>query len=548
MKKITALILSLAMLLSLAACGSGNDSEAGSVGSTGTKPTAQANAAEPEQNAPAANASAVDAQPVSSGPRTLRIGTTESSGSFDPWSGTSGPQNYLAFETITMRTGSGEYEPWLAESVEWVDDTTMEIKLRDDAKFANGEPVLGEDIVYTFEKSATGTSVMAVHFSVIDFEKSTVSDDGLTVDFKLKQPYGPLMAYLDIPYVVDKSQCEDWDSNDERWWDSPPTSSAYEITENVSGSHTTFKLREDYWNKDRMPDWDEIIINYYSDPTAMFIAFENDELDLVLGVSNNDIGRLESGSVQNAENVAYELKASNAAYLFCMSDSREEFHDPKVREAIANVIDCDAVGQVAFGGYYELCDSVICSGTKYYKSCGTYDKGVDYAKECMAESKYPDGFAINVVSTEGDAPIWEVVQDSLSKIGITVNVSTYDMATCIPMWMEEGGTDAMVMTCAGGNMTGEPYADLSANWKNGQLKAARVMDEEYNELFEKFVYNTDDATRKEYCEKVQQWLYDNCQCIPLAQPSYCFAYRSDRISSCDFFSGTRANMLYCHAK
>lgn len=533
MKRLTALVLALLMVLAMAACGSGSessDSAAATAEESGT-----ATAAESETAA-------------DGGRKILRVGTTDSSGSFDPWSGTSGPQNYLGFETIVMRTGSGAYEPWLAKSVEWIDDTTLEIVLRDDAKFANGEPVLGEDIVYTFYKSATAASVMAVHFANIDFDSTTVSDDGLTVDFKLYQPYGPLMAYLDIPYVVDKSECEDWDSSDERWWDSPPTSSAYEITENVSGSHTTFTLRDDYWNKDRIPDWDEIVINYYSDATAMFIAFENGELDIVLGVSNTDIDRLQSGDVKNNETVTYELKPSNAAYLFCMSDNKEEFHDAKVREAIANAIDCDAIGLVAFGGYYELADSVICSGTKYYKSCGYYDGGVEYARECMAESNYPDGFSINVVCTSGDAAIWDVVQDSLSKIGISVNVTSYDMATCIPIWMQPDGTDVLIMTTAGGNMTGEPYADLSANWKNGMLQAARVMDEDYNAIFEQFVYNTDDAIREEYCQQVQQWLYDNFQCIPLVQPVYCYAYRNDVIASCDFFSGTRANMLYCEAK
>ena len=389
---------------------------------------------------------------------------------------------------------------------------------------------------------------MAVHFANIDFEATTVSEDGLTVDFKLYQPYGPLKAFVDLAYVVDYSECGDWADSDMRWWDSPPTSSAYEIAENVDGSHTTFRLREDYWNKDRMPDWDEIVIHYYSDPTAMFIAFENSELDVVLGVSNLDIARLEAGDLKNAEAVSYELLPSNAAYLFCMSSEKEEFKDAKVREAIANVIDYDGVGIVAFGGYYERCDSVICSGSKYYKSCGTYDGGVEYAQQCMAESAYPDGFEINIVSMASDAAIWEVLQGSLAQIGIIANVASYDMATCIPIWMQPGGTDAMVMTCAGGNMTGEPYADISANWKNGMLAAGRIFDEEYNSYFEQFVYNTDDTVREENCQKVQQWLYDNFQCIPLVQPSYCYAYRSDKIADCDFFSGVRANMLYCKAK
>ncbi|MGI5971269.1 MAG: ABC transporter substrate-binding protein [Oscillospiraceae bacterium] len=528
MKKILAVLLAL-LMIGLCACG----------GQNGNKATDS-----PAQTGKAAEPAVGEAAEAEDDYRVLRVGTMDSGGSFDPWSGTSGPQNYLAFETILMRTGTGEYEPWLAESVEWVDDTTLEIKLRDDAYFADGDQVLGEDVVYTFYKSATAASVMAVHFSNIDFEASTVSEDGLTVTFKLKQPYGPLMAYMDIPYVVNKSACEDWGPSDERWWDSPPTSSAYEIVENVSGSHVTFRLREDYWNKDRMPQWDEIVINFYSNPTAMFIAFETGEIDIVLGVQNNDVDRLKSGDIQNAENIAYKQIPSKASYLLCMSPYKEEFNDIKVREAIAHVIDQDAIGAVAFGGEYLKSDSVICEGVNFYKSTGLYELDTEYAKQCMAESAYPDGFEINVVTMESDAPIWEVIQGCLAPLNISVNFQSYDMATSIGLWMQEDGSDCMLITAAGGNVTREPYADLSANWQNGMLCPARVLDPEYNEIFSKFVYTADTAVREEYCGKIQQWLHDNYHCIPCGQPVYTFAYRSDKVGSCDFFSATRANMLY----
>ncbi len=60
---------------------------------------------------------------------------------------------------------------------------------------------------------------------------------------------------------------------------------------------------------------------------------------------------------------------SKAAYLFCMSPYKEEFQKPKVREAIAHVLDQDAVGIVVYGGHCETCDSVICGGIKFYEPC-----------------------------------------------------------------------------------------------------------------------------------------------------------------------------------
>ena len=53
---------------------------------------------------------------------------------------------------VTMNLDTGEILPDLAESWEWIDDVTIEFKLREDAKFHNGEPVTAQDVVFTFDR------------------------------------------------------------------------------------------------------------------------------------------------------------------------------------------------------------------------------------------------------------------------------------------------------------------------------------------------------------------------------------------------------------
>jgi peptide/nickel transport system substrate-binding protein len=480
--------------------------------------------------------------------RVLRVGTTETGGSFHPWLGTATCANYLVFETVEIRHGDGSLTPWCAESVEWADPTTLQIKLRDDVTFSDGDQLLGEDVMYTFQQmSVNPMSPMAVHFGNIDFGASTISDDGLTVDFKFKQEYGPFESFIDLPYLVNKSVCEEWAEDDERWWDAPITTAPYKIVENVSGSHVTLELRDDYWNKENIPDWDEVVINFYSDQTAMFVAFENNEIDLALDVAANDEKRLESGDVSDPDNTKYEVISAKAEYLLGLNPNKKEFSDAKVREAIANAIDREAVGEAAFGGLYELGDSVIAPETQMHVSTGLYDGGVEYAKQCMAESKYPDGFDVNVLTLTSDNAMWEVIQSNLAEIGVNVTVNATDMGTAIPTWMQPDGTDIMSISVAGGNILNEPYADLSSFWKNGPYPSNQILDLDYNAMFERFVYTVDEAAREAACAEIQQWLHDNFQAIPVGIPSYTYAYKSNVISSCDFFSATRANLTFCKA-
>ena len=48
---------------------------------------------------------------------------------------------------------TGEFRPSLATSYKWIDDTTIEFKLREDIVFHNGEKFDADDVVYTIRRT-----------------------------------------------------------------------------------------------------------------------------------------------------------------------------------------------------------------------------------------------------------------------------------------------------------------------------------------------------------------------------------------------------------
>ena len=59
----------------------------------------------------------------------------------------------LSHDTLVYRTPqSGEYQPLLAKSWRWLDDTTLEFTLRDDVVFQDGRPFGAADVAYTLNK------------------------------------------------------------------------------------------------------------------------------------------------------------------------------------------------------------------------------------------------------------------------------------------------------------------------------------------------------------------------------------------------------------
>src|SRR5262245_38508089 len=75
----------------------------------------------------------------------------------DPYANTSREaiiiNGQLVWDTLIWRDpDSGDYKPLLATEWKWVDDTTLEFKLRTDVKWHNGQPLTADDAVYTLNR------------------------------------------------------------------------------------------------------------------------------------------------------------------------------------------------------------------------------------------------------------------------------------------------------------------------------------------------------------------------------------------------------------
>jgi len=481
--------------------------------------------------------------------RTLRVGTTDAVSGFCPWQSATTLGVLLTYEEPLrrMKSGADGLENWLLTDIVEVDPTHYTMTLRDDITFSNGEQMLAEDILYTIKQLQEGSS-MSAQMGCFDVGASTVSDDGLTLNLALTEHYSPMMTLFEQLPIVDKSEVENWEMDDPKWWDAPVGSGAYAIKENVAGSHTTFVRRDDYWNKDITLDWDEIVVNAYTDQVAMFIAFENNEIDIVMGVSSDDAQRLVAGEVKDMDTVEYAYTPTNTVTLFCMDPNKKEFQDAKVREAIANVIDRSAVGDTTYGVLWKPADSILSETADYYEATGTYDGGVEYAKECMAESAYPDGFDIKVVAKSADANTWQVIQGNLAEIGIGVEFQTFDLSTCIPIWMSDGGSDILIFDSPSGGPSGDPAEALINLQANGPFPAGKVLDKDYNEHWSASLSSTTEDERAENYAWIQQWCYDNFQTIPIVEPMLCIAWRKNVVSSFDvLYSALKVDFLYARA-
>lgn len=454
---------------------------------------------------------------------TLTVGTTDTVYGFEPGASNNNLGMPLVYEYMIARNKeTGLYEPMLCESFELTDPTTLVFHLRDNVYFSNGDKFVAEDVIWSFYNMYYGGARTASYYEYIDFDNSYCEDE-LTAVFKFKYEYGPWESVFGSTAVTSKSVSAAMTEED--YWDNPVGTGPYSVVENVSGSHTTYALRDDYWNTEAIPEAKTITVRSYSDAATMFIDFENGVLDIVTNIATSDVERLVSGAVTDC---TYAIQSLPDNILIAFNNNNEYLQNENVRAAICYGVDYAAVGEAAKGVMFKEATSALPSDLMYYSNVGQYEYNPELAQQYMDASGYAPGeisLRFIVVNNGVNNIIAECVQAYLADVGINVIVEAYDQATAVGYY-REGSTDLCTKELPTGVADGDP-ATFFSTMKRGSTNICVVMhDEAFQEILDEATYTSDTATRAAAYAEAQQWLVDNYWNPAVCEVCACYAYRN----------------------
>ena len=99
-------------------------------------------------------------------------------------------------------------KPWLADGyTASKDGKTWEFKLRKGVAFANGDPLVAEDVVYSYKRVMAMNKAAAGPFKAAKIAAVTAPDAG-TVRFVLEAPYAPFLSIVPVLTVVNRKQID----------------------------------------------------------------------------------------------------------------------------------------------------------------------------------------------------------------------------------------------------------------------------------------------------------------------------------------------------
>lgn len=470
---------------------------------------------------------------------TLTVGVTESVDGFDPTASFYLTGLQLVYDPLmTIDPQSGEIVGVAAESWEYLDDCTLQIKLHEGMTFESGNPVTAEDALFSLERFITTGSRWSTFFSAINFEKCVIEDDR-TFQLVTDEPYGPLLNYLATrcSAIVEKEYVQAQGDDATFWWDSPNGSGPYTVVENISGSHTIYALREDYWGD--VPEADTITVKSYAETSTMFIDYENGVLDACFNVDTTNAERVMSGEVADT---LWSVQPEKSNYVLALPEYTECFQDINVRKAIACAVDFEAVAKIACGVLYTPAFSTLQEGVPYHMEIGQYEYDPELAQQLLSDAGYESGditLKMIVINSDDNLRMAEAVQAYLSVVGINLEIESYDLITCVMSYMA-GETDIVINSVDNAIDADQNYNTVKSNSTN---LSVMLSDEELNTYLSDGCSSIDETTRAEAYANVQQWMFDNYWQLPICDKLACACYRP-YITSFQLTSAATPNLRY----
>lgn len=412
---------------------------------------------------------------------------------------------------------TGELKSDILESWEYKDTTTIELKVKDGITFSNGDPLTAEDVIWSFaERIALGLP-QTDDFNNFDWDNAEIASDGLTITLKTFGEYAPGLVVLNKP-IENKSEHEKHDAGDEYWWTTTCGTGPYKLVEQVDGAYAKYELRDDYWGDEEYV-FKNITFKYYGEETALYIDYQNGNVDIALNLGAYSYEQLKAGAVANT--VVHLHANGNYEQIHANPATTEIWNNVKFRQAVAHAIDWDNLIMLAYDGLAIPMDSIFPTNCVGYESQGGYEYDPELSRQLLKECGYDGSVSLELLARDRNSKLAEALQGMLAEVGINVQLSVVEFGVLLPKM--SAGECEFLLTDINTDNLGEPSPAYTAASAEARLPSMRVSDAHWNELIAKAA-TIDQAARVEVLKEIQQYAHENCFYIPLCSKCevWCF--------------------------
>lgn len=405
---------------------------------------------------------------------------------------------YTPYDTLIRRDflNNNEHVPSLAVSWERLSDLELELSLREDVTFHNGDPFTADDVVFTFERlmhadEDTGLIEGKTYFA--GFSKVEKVDD-YTVRIETAEPDPILIKRLAswASWIVPKNHVESV-GIDEFMYQGMGTG-PYKITAFDQAVEMVMERYDGYWG-DPAPV-KKITFRVIPEIAARVTALVNDEVQLITNVPPDQVETINSSG-----NVEVRSVPLANTHVLAYNTRHPHLQDKKLRQAMNLGIDRELIIETIWSGQatrkrshqFEEYGELFNADRPYTP----YDP--ELAKQLLAESSY-DGEEIEYQLQAGYYTNGEQVAQAIvpmwQEIGINAVVRINEKST--------SGDERQVHTWSNSSRLADPDGSLWVGWGEGSSGQRNHWDapQEFNDLGNEARSTLDEQVRYDNYQKM----------------------------------------------
>lgn len=411
------------------------------------------------------------------------------------------------------------------------DGLTYTFKLRDDAKWHDGEPFTAGDVVFSHNLIMNPDFVAGTKIGHDKVAEISAPDD-YTVTMTLSEPYAPfLFTWGDTFLVPEHVLAEVEDPNTAEFNSTSPVGTGpFKFVERVPGDHITLEANPEYHGPG--PYLDTLIFKYVPDLTGLFTQFKTGEVDVtgIQGITADNYAEAQTleGKVINAG------PASFVEFIY-MNFGNEVFQDKAVREAMYAAMDKANIIDAVYYGVQTPTESYLPQQSWAYNpdlTPQTYD--VEAAKKILDDAGWApgadgirekDGVKLSFTnSTTAGNKVREQAQQYLQQTwkeaGIDMQINNMPAAVIWGDYFNLSEYDTVMVGWAN-----PPDPDGTSRFHSAYIPAQggagqntmQYKNPDLDALWEAGVLEVDPAKRKEIYLQAQQIMRDDLAYLPIFQ-------------------------------
>ena len=463
---------------------------------------------------------------------------------------------------VTRDTRSGVHLE-LAEELNWVDEATLEVKLRQGVMFHNGQEMTSDDVVFTFNRVIQENAIeypephTSPRKGLIAPLESVEKVDDYTLRFNFNGVWPPAMQLLVHQQIVPKAYIEEVGT--EGFIANPIGTGPFKFVEGQLDDQIVLERFADYWGgaPDLTPvgpaQVERVVFRVIPEASTRVAALLAGEVDIIQGVPPELIDTLNL-----TEGVEVKTAAGTQPQWLQLNVSDPLFADVNVRQALNYAVDKDLIIEAIYGGRAVPLPGPLSPFNNFVnQSLTSYPYNPDKALELLAAAGWSDSDGDNILDKEGQPlaftidtleqwrPLAEGVAGMFREIGIDAGVRFWEYSVVKDQLL---ACERQAFMDDWGDSAFDPVGHFEAKWHTfvegepyGRGNFMCYSNARVDELIKAGETEADQSARQAIYDEAQQLVYDDAPAVFLILPEEAEA-SATRVQNWEPASDSRINL------